>query len=77
MKSNDLSRFKFERNGSGCYRVIYTTPVRGDYYVAEINDMWLIDATKNAEYAKLSDILRLRAVVIRKGVHYSSRGGKL
>ena len=74
MKANDLSQFEFEQIGSGCYKVKYETRFRGDYWVASITDMTLIDATKNAEWAKLKDIKHLRDVVKAKGAHYGKWG---
>lgn len=77
MKANDLSNFTFERKGSGCYKVTYTTPQRGDYWVAIINDMTTIDDTLNAEWAKRKDIEHLRDIVKREGTHYSSNGKRI
>lgn len=77
MKPNDLSCFSFRFVGTGHYKVTYTTPYRGDYWVALITDMTLIDATKNAEYAKSTDIQRLRGVVKRLGAHYSKFGKRI
>lgn len=74
MVPNDLSAFIFKQTGYGRYKVTYTTPIRNDYWVATIDDMTLIDATKNAEYARGSDIKRLRDTVKRKGSHYSKCG---
>ena len=76
-RANDLSGFDFRFAGSGHYRVTYTTPTRGDYWVALITDMTLIDATKNAEWTKKKDIQHLREVVKRSGTHYSSTGEKI
>lgn len=77
MKANDLSGFEFWPTGSGSYKVTYVTPNRGDYWVATINDMTLIDATKNAEWAKLEDIRNLRYVVKSLGIHYSAMGEEI
>lgn len=77
MKANDLSCFSFRFAGYGHYRVTYTTPIRGDYWIATINDMSLIDATKNAESVKAVDIRHLRDAVKYKGVHYSSNGKQI
>lgn len=77
MKANDLSGFEFQFKSSGCYRVTYTTPNRGDYWVALVNDMTIIDATLNAEWAKVADIKHLRYIVKRDGTHYSSNGVKI
>ena len=76
MKANDLSQFTFKLVGYGHYRVTYTTN-RCDYYVAVVTDMPLIDATKNAEYAKLVDIKRLRDLVKRIGTHYRYNGERI
>ena len=77
MKANDLSCFSFRKVYAGHYRVTYTTPIRGDYWVATITNMPLIDATKNAEWAKVSDIEHLKYVVKLKGTHYSSSGKRI
>ncbi len=73
MKANDLSAFTFRIWSSGCYKVTYET-LRGDYWVAYIHDMTLIDATKNAEHAKISDIKALRDAIKYRGTHYHSNG---
>lgn len=73
MKANDLSRFIFNLAGYGHYRVTYITG-RGDYWRALIDDMTSIDATKNAEWAKVADIEHLRDICKRKGTHYHANG---
>ncbi len=45
MKPNDLSAFTFKKIGYGHYRVTYTSPIRGDYWIATIDDMTLFAAT--------------------------------
>jgi hypothetical protein len=77
MKANDLHNFRFELKGSGCVRVTYFTDKRGDFWRAYIDDMDIIDATKNAEWAKAKDIEWLRYIVIRQGAHYSYNGKRL
>ena len=77
MKANDLHNFGFRKTGSGCYQVTYTTDLRGDYWVATVNDMTLIDATKNAEWARLRDIEWLRHIVITNGTHYNRYGERI
>ena len=67
MKANDLSQFRFNFSGYGHYRVVYTTPSKRYMYIVTINDMTVIDATKNAEYAKLDDILNLRRMCVNYG----------
>lgn len=76
-KANDLSGFEFRISGSGHYKVTYTNPVRGDYYVATINDMEIIDETYNAEWAKAKDIQHLHYLVRLHGTHYSSKGKRI
>lgn len=73
MKANDLSNFSFLLVGSGHYRVTYTT-WRGDFWRALITDMTIIDATKNAEWAKVADIKHLRYLCKLKGTHYHANG---
>jgi len=76
VKSNDLSGLSFSKVSSGAYRVTLTYD-RGDYYSAIIRCMPLIDATKNAEIAKVNDIKALRRAVVRDGVHYSKNGVRI
>ena len=73
MKANDLSNFSFTFAGYGHYKVTYKTG-RGDYYKALINEMPSIDRTKNAEWAKLSDIKHLANLCKRTGTHYHASG---
>lgn len=77
MKANDLSQFTFKKVSSGCYRVTYFTRLRGDFWTAHITCMPLIDATRNAEYAKAADIEHLRNMVKAQGSHYSWDGKRL
>lgn len=73
MKANDLSNFSFTFAGYGHYKVTYKTG-RGDYWRALITDMTIIDATKNAELAKVADIKHLRYLCKLKGTHYHANG---
>lgn len=77
MKANDLHNFRFVYAGSGCVRVTYFTDKRGDFWRAYIDDMDIIDATKDAEWAKAKDIERLRHLTIHNGIHYSRMGKRL
>lgn len=77
MKANDLSQFTFTFAGAGHYYVTYTTECRHDYWKALITDMEIIDATKNAEWVKSSDIRHLRDVVKRLGTHYNKHGERI
>lgn len=76
MKANDLSGFTFQFAGAGHYKVTYETR-RGDYWTATVTDMPLIDATKNADWAKVADIKALRDTVKRIGSHYSKYGVRI
>lgn len=73
----NIRQFKFRLVGYGHYRVKYITPEHGDYWVCTINDMLLIDATKNAEAPKASDLQRLYRAIKRNGTHYSKYGDKI
>lgn len=77
MRANDLHQFQFEKVSFGCYRVTYTTERRGDYWVANIRDMPIIDATLNEDWAKAQDIMHLRQIVKGHGAHYSCDGRRL
>lgn len=77
MKKADLNKFRFERVDYGIYRVTYTT-LRGDYYVARVEDMEKIDRTLHAEEEelKIKDLCALRNKVMR-GAHYSKKGERI
>jgi hypothetical protein len=74
MKRNDLSQFNFQLVGSGRYRVTYTTERRGDFWIADINHLHIIEATLHADIAKAKDIEHLRYIVKREGIHYHANG---
>ena len=73
MTNNPLSKFTFNFVGHGHYKVTYTTE-RGDYWKATINDMTLIDDTKNSEEPKKKNINALRDRVKSVGSHYNKHG---
>lgn len=77
IKSNDLHNFTFDYLSAGHYKVTYTTDKRGDYWIAIITDMTLIDSTKNADVAKIKDIAWLRKKVINNGWHYNKYGERI
>lgn len=58
-----LSNFRFERNGYGHYKVTYISPKTGKTWTRTIDDMSLIDATKNEELPKQKDLFRLKYLV--------------
>lgn len=74
MKRIEISQFKFIFRGSGCYKVIYETPSRGDYWVHITNNMPLIDATKNAENPTQVALKQLRTECKQCGTHYNCWG---
>ena len=76
IKANDLSGFSFRLVSSGAYMVEYTTPQRGDFWRNRVEDMTVIDATKNAEWAKVADIQHLRNIV-KRGAHYNKYGERI
>lgn len=52
--------FDFRISGYGQYRVTYTSPVTGKQWSTVINDMTLIDATRNADEPKRKDLEALK-----------------
>lgn len=71
------TNFDFESAGYGAYKVTYTTPSRGDYWVARVDFMPLIDETKNADYPAQAAWRRLREYVQCNGEHYNRHGEQL
>ena len=67
LHANDLSAFTFTFSGYGHYVVTYTTPSGRYMYRVTIDDMTIIDDTKNADWAKLEDIEHLRYLCIHRG----------
>jgi hypothetical protein len=59
----DITDFLFAPSGYGHYRVTYTSPVTGKKWHATLNDMSLIDDTKNSDFPKKCDLIRLRSRV--------------
>jgi hypothetical protein len=49
--------------GYGHYEVTYTSPVTGKEWMKVLNDMTLIDATKNEDEPKQSDLNALKRIV--------------
>lgn len=52
--------FEFTATGYGHYRVTYTSPVTGKYWTTTTDNMPLVDATKNADEPKKSDLYQLK-----------------
>lgn len=55
-----INDFDFQMSGYGHYRVTYTSPATGKQWSTTVNDMSLIDATKNAEEPKRKDLEGLK-----------------
>ena len=55
--------FTFEFAGYGHYKVTYTSPVTGKQWSKTINDMTIIDDTKNADEPKRKDLEELKRKV--------------
>lgn len=52
--------FGFQISGYGSYKVTYTSPATGKQCSTVINDMTLIDTTKNANDPKTKDLNALK-----------------
>lgn len=59
-KKIKITDFSFLPSGYGHYRVTYTSPLTGKSWTTVTNDMPLIDATKNADEPKQTDLNRLK-----------------
>ena len=64
MRHISLYEFRFVLAGYGLYKVLYTDP-RGVVWAAHINDITLIDATKNADEPEQKDLHYLLQVCRR------------
>lgn len=61
--SISIHDFTFEFNGYGHYKVTYVSPVTGKKWTSVVNDMTLIDATKNADNPKKVDLEMLKRLL--------------
>ena len=57
-----LSDFMFIPYGNGRYRVTYTSSVSQKQWVKIINDMTIIDETKNCDRPKKTSLFRLKRI---------------
>jgi predicted Rdx family selenoprotein len=57
-----LKHFKFHFAGYGHYKVTYTSPVTGKQWEKTINDMTIIDRTKNADTPTAAALLQLKKI---------------
>ena len=59
-KKVSKSDFRFITAGHGCYIVTYTSPITGRQWTTKTTDMPLIDATKNTDEPKRTDLETLK-----------------
>lgn len=76
MKTKNLSQFEIRQTDYGLYSVKYTTK-RGDFYVAETNDVELIEKAKDCDFRTKSDIKRLADHVRMMGDHFRKNGEEI
>ena len=61
----NVSDFRFEFAGYGHYRVTYTSPKTGKSWSRTVDDMTIIDATKNSEDPMQKDLALLKRLIKR------------
>lgn len=61
-----ISDFVFRFAGYGHYSVSYQSPISNKKWIATINDMPLIDATKNSDNPKRCDLESLKSLIKSK-----------
>ena len=76
MKTKDLSQLEIIQVGYGLYRVKYTTKI-GDFYVAETNDVELIEKAQDFAFRTNADIKRLTDHVRMMGKHFRKNGEQI
>jgi hypothetical protein len=62
--------FRFKQSGTGCYKVMYRSPLRGLTYIAIVTDMTLIDKVMNEHDPTLKAMIELRSHIKRNGHFY-------
>jgi len=55
-----ISDFDFKFVAYGHYKVTYTSPITGKWWIATTSDMELIDCTKNADEPTQKDLNQLK-----------------
>jgi len=58
-----LSNFNFQFAGYGHYKVTYKSPITAKSWTKTINDMAIIDATKNADSPTKKSLNHLKYIV--------------
>jgi predicted Rdx family selenoprotein len=61
--TTSINHFSFEFMGYGHYKVTYTSPATGNEWSKTINDMSIIDKTKNADYPTVASLNQLKKLV--------------
>ena len=61
-----ISDFEFRQAGYGHYKVTYTSPVTYKKWSTTIDDMTLVDATKNSDSPKRKDLENLKWICKNK-----------
>jgi hypothetical protein len=61
--TTSINHFSFEFMGYGHYKVTYTSPATGKEWSKTINDMSIIDRTKNADYTTVASLNQLKKLV--------------
>lgn len=61
-----ISDFEFKFVGYGMYKITYCSPVTGKMYSNVINNMTLIDQTKNSNCPKVKDLNFLKSICKNK-----------
>lgn len=57
-----INDFSFRIAGYGRYKVTYTSPVTNKQWTTTTDDMYIIDATKNADNPKRKDLEALKYI---------------
>lgn len=57
-----ITDFTFKFSGYGHYKVTYTSPKTNKQFTATTNNMPLIDATKNSDKPKQTDLNQLKKI---------------
>lgn len=60
------SDFTFLFSGNGHYKVTYTSPTTGKEWTTVIDDMTIIDKTKNEEFPRRTDLEILKRICKNK-----------
>lgn len=63
MNTISINDFRFRIKGRGHYLVTYTSPKTGKQWHKTIDDMMLIDETKNSENPKKKDLEMLKYLI--------------